>query len=439
MDSGIDVELLMDIKRAFTLLELDETASLAQVKLAYRDLAAVWHPDRHRHNPRLTSKAHARMQELNRAFEVVAGYLADAVDDRPQQSPQEGACPECGHPVGLGEDVLCSRCLARQEKAVSKFQINYNLLGLARMLATGVVTAIFVGLVLLVVYGGIFPGSRSGESIREVAMNIGFPAGGERKLTNIFKVDHFNVYERPELLQLQRDLAAIGYSVGPIDGIIGPLTLDAVNRLYTDFPAQSPGTSPGEVLRFAAMHGQVAAVYSNWKEIAGTGLLEEWVKRRNEHVGITQTVDDPQRLIRLLDLFSFDRAAPDALLLPATEILFTAGNEQGIELLISARSAANHQLLKVVDPLTGRLLLAAFVRSGQVLVTSLPVGLYELRRVNGPVWYGKRFLFGVETVHCSGGQKGRLEIQGKGRQHLELVDCRQNEEKADSPLSLFVF
>lgn len=441
----------MDVKHAFKLLELDETATLSEVKLAYRDLASVWHPDRHLHNPRLTSKALARMQELNKAVEVASKYLTSTADERPQQRNQEAACSEqtscqeCGHPLNAGQGGLCSSCLASKpgqqgQKTESTFHINYDLLAIARVLATGGLAAIFVGLVLLVVYGGIFSGHGSEESNRDISAGLGAPAGGQRELTKKFEVDHFNVYEQYELLQLQRDLAAIGYTVGPVDGIIGPLTLEAVNRLYSDFFALTPIAEPGDVLRFAGIHSQVAAVYGDWKEIACSGLLEEWMKQQTEHFQYVPAGDDPRRLIRLLDLFSFDRADPAALPLPATEVLYTAaGEEKGNELLISARTATGHQLIKVVDPTTGRVLQVAFVRSGQVLITSLPVGRYELRRVSGLQWYGKRFLFGADTVHCSGGREGWLEIQKAGRLHLELADCSQDEDRTHSPLSLFVF
>lgn len=440
----------MDVKRAFALLELDETASFSQVKLAYKDLAAVWHPDRHLHNPRLTSKALARMQELNRAFEVVSDHLAASANSIQHNIQEEYgvgqvSCPECGHPVSQGEGVPCSGCRARKpeheqwgKSSPSKFQVNYDLFGFARKLAAGVLAGLFVGLVLLVVFGGIFSGSQNGAGNRADSVGQSGTAGGSGDLSEMFKVDHFNIYERHDLLQLQRNLAAIGYTVGPIDGIIGPLSLAAVNRFNSDFSTLTPISTPGEVLQFAAMHGEIASIYTNWREIASTGLMEEWLSRRGDQLRKGTGIETRQRLVRMLDFFSFERAAPAALPLPATGELFTAGDGQGVGLLVSARKATRHQLVKVVDPETGRVQLAAFVRSGQVLVTALPEGSYELRRVSGLQWYGKRFLFGTETAHC-GRLGSRLQIGKRARQRLELVDCVHDQANAATPLSLFAF
>jgi curved DNA-binding protein CbpA len=39
----------MDIKQAYKILEIPEDSSFTAIREAYRDLAKVWHPDRHSH------------------------------------------------------------------------------------------------------------------------------------------------------------------------------------------------------------------------------------------------------------------------------------------------------------------------------------------------------------------------------------------------------
>ena len=56
------------IRRDYTILDIDPSASPAEIQQAYRDLVQVWHPDRFGHNPRLQRKAHAQMQALNTAY-----------------------------------------------------------------------------------------------------------------------------------------------------------------------------------------------------------------------------------------------------------------------------------------------------------------------------------------------------------------------------------
>ena len=66
----------MDIQRCLEILELDETASIADVTQAYKDIVNVWHPDRFTHNPRLQRKAEGKIKEINTAYETLKNYYA---------------------------------------------------------------------------------------------------------------------------------------------------------------------------------------------------------------------------------------------------------------------------------------------------------------------------------------------------------------------------
>jgi curved DNA-binding protein CbpA len=81
----------MDIERSMEVLELRPGASLEEVRQAYKDLASVWHPDRFTGNPRLRQKAEERMKEVNRAYEMLVGYL-----ETRQNGPQGIATPPGG-------------------------------------------------------------------------------------------------------------------------------------------------------------------------------------------------------------------------------------------------------------------------------------------------------------------------------------------------------
>ncbi len=50
------------------ILDLDDTASEADIRQSYRDLVMVWHPDRFAHNPRLRQKAEAKLKLFNQAY-----------------------------------------------------------------------------------------------------------------------------------------------------------------------------------------------------------------------------------------------------------------------------------------------------------------------------------------------------------------------------------
>lgn len=66
----------------YQLFELDQTASLADIKQAYKDLVMVWHPDRFAHNARLRQKAEAKLKQFNDAYEYLKQWY-----DAPRQTP----------------------------------------------------------------------------------------------------------------------------------------------------------------------------------------------------------------------------------------------------------------------------------------------------------------------------------------------------------------
>lgn len=78
----------MDIKQCYAILVVDAGASLAEVKVAYRDLAQVWHPDRFQNSPRLQAKAADQMKQINAAYEVLTKHLS-----APRTTPTQSKRP----------------------------------------------------------------------------------------------------------------------------------------------------------------------------------------------------------------------------------------------------------------------------------------------------------------------------------------------------------
>src|SRR5262249_16911619 len=92
--------------RHLAVLGLGPDASMAAVRQAYRDLVAVWHPDRFAHNPRLAAKAQERLKEINAAHawlrahpESLEGTASgDARFVRPDAPPQRTWTPPPAQP-----------------------------------------------------------------------------------------------------------------------------------------------------------------------------------------------------------------------------------------------------------------------------------------------------------------------------------------------------
>ena len=66
----------MNVNESYEILRLKPDASVEELKLAYRDLVNVWHPDRFLHNPRLKEKAERQLQEINQAYEIALQHIS---------------------------------------------------------------------------------------------------------------------------------------------------------------------------------------------------------------------------------------------------------------------------------------------------------------------------------------------------------------------------
>ena len=62
---------MSEIAKHYELLEVKGTASLEEVKEAYRGLVKVWHPDRFGGDPKLQTKAQEKLKEINAAYSTL--------------------------------------------------------------------------------------------------------------------------------------------------------------------------------------------------------------------------------------------------------------------------------------------------------------------------------------------------------------------------------
>ncbi|NDP46866.1 MAG: hypothetical protein GZ085_00475 [Sulfuriferula multivorans] len=68
-------------------------------------------------------------------------------------------------------------------------------------------------------------------------------------------------------------------------------------------------------------------------------------------------------------------------------------------LTITTRNDGYNYFVKVAHPGTTQSVSEFFIRSGESVVTQVPLGTYELKYASGKTWYGPVHMFGPETSY----------------------------------------
>jgi hypothetical protein len=110
----------MNVIKALEILGLKRNATSNEIKLAYRDLAKVWHPDRFPNDLRLRQRGEETLKIINEAYQTLQSYGLQSepgTDQRPQAANQAGRNPSpcliCGKP-GFSACWQCWDFLADQ-------------------------------------------------------------------------------------------------------------------------------------------------------------------------------------------------------------------------------------------------------------------------------------------------------------------------------------
>lgn len=93
-------------EKALDVLALENNATAAEIKEAYRDLVKVWHPDRFGNDPRLRQKAEDKLQQINDAYRVLQSPA------KPDSNP--GAAPRQRY---TGVSAVSNKATVRSNKA----------------------------------------------------------------------------------------------------------------------------------------------------------------------------------------------------------------------------------------------------------------------------------------------------------------------------------
>lgn len=101
-----------DLQRCYRTLEVEPSATFADVKRSYRTLVRVWHPDRFAHEPALEQKAQEKLKQINLAFELLELFFADNASN-PGPSQEEAKTPQAEESFAQGQKLFFGNGVAK--------------------------------------------------------------------------------------------------------------------------------------------------------------------------------------------------------------------------------------------------------------------------------------------------------------------------------------
>lgn len=367
----------MDIKQGFKILEIRETNSPEEIKSAYRDLIAIWHPDRYVHNPRLHQKANEKVKELNRAYHTVMSSLTPG---KPEDIFKKGAATTPEH-TGLQHTIQYQPKFPRK-RTRRNWALLLSVLGIGALIA---------------IYGD------AGHKIFDLIKRL--PEG---KYTKYFTrqrapspAEEVAPVQRNRILQVQRILKQRGYETGPVDGVMGENTVAALRRFQADYWLELKLDDVTHVLKALSRQEAIINQQPDWPVISTSNSFKSWID--NQAITSPQTCRDivatgsASQVASLIDWYKFDRIKPDPLPFPPNGIIKKSYHKGLAPLTIRARYDGRHYYLKLIRLSDNSEAFTAFLKSGYTLSEHVPVGKYEIKYAVGENWYGPKWLFGNQT------------------------------------------
>lgn len=351
----------MDRRSALKILHLGSNASVAEVKRSYRKLATRYHPDHNAGNSRQVKQAGQKMQELNCAYT----YLLENAANVAQNNVQEH--PDSEYPYS---------------KIITFPRFTAIVLAFLAIVAGGL---------LLYLLGDSSEKNLGGNNDRLV-----------RKTSTeeqVFSDEQVNQLSHGAVKELQQRLAALEYTIGVVDGYVGPKTMTGLQSYCTDFAVLHPCSSMASAQGSLALHAAVVAYQPEWRNIVQDEQFHRWLTEQGKIPGLQTKDMQVRELVHLIDQFRFAAVAPPRQPLPTTGVLWQERKPRhGTRLTLDAnRAGKDHFLVKLIQLSNNQDILYGFIRGGEQWEIILPPGDHQLKIAAGDTWFGKQYLFGPET------------------------------------------
>ena len=330
------------MKKYFEILELDMSASIEEVELAYKELTEAWRPENYQNLPRFKRKAEIKLNEVNDAYERIRSYLLvkasgedKMVFDLPKNPSPE---PEPGTPPAEETQPPHISAPSQRKKL---------LLGLIA------VAAVLGALMLYLISDRQTPQKQMPRPVvaqkdkpvtdsdtasppvsadhpkKESESNTAAKFSAEKRspsakptapkiptkirpdYDSLFTLEALSRYNRNpvRVKRIQNGLITVGYDTGPIDGVIGPQTTGALKQFANDRGRviETGDLFAADLTDAVLVFAEVSAKHPDWDRIIGSEDFARWLDNQKVlsayQVKKMKNSATARQVIKMLDLY----------------------------------------------------------------------------------------------------------------------------------------
>ncbi|MEJ2727622.1 MAG: DnaJ domain-containing protein [Deltaproteobacteria bacterium] len=336
------------MKKYFEILELDVSASIEEVEQAYKELAEAWRPENYQNLPRFKRKAELKLKEINDAYERIRSYLLLKASGEDQMvfdlAANSSPEPEPETPPAEATEPQKIRTSSPKKTWM---------LGL-------ITVAVVLGALVLHLSSNRPTTTTEPQTIAakkeksaDRSDSASMPVAGdhlkrESKSNSAEKfstdrqtssartaVQKTRLQKRPEfddlltqqtlsrynrdpvrVKSIQNGLITVGYNPGPIDGVIGPLTIKALKQFARDrgHLIADGDFFASDLTGGLLVFGEVSAKHPDWDRIISSEDFTRWLNNQAfmsaSQIKKLKKSATARQIIEMLDLYKSDKKAP---------------------------------------------------------------------------------------------------------------------------------
>lgn len=321
------------------------SASIEEVEQAYKELAQAWRPESYQNLPRFKRKAEIKLKEINQAYEQVRSYLLAK-----QSAEYHGDHPGVAEKLSesMKETKPAGKTARLQFRKPAYRSLSFGLIAIVAVLGTLLFYQIsdhrqpekavpeqekpapeaaslkassdhpgkepVAGPVGASDAAKKLPAAKSAEptaatSTRKQKSTLKKKAAYDVPLKQSV-LDQTN-QDPDRVKRIQKNLIASGYYTGPLDGIIGPQTTDALKQFAGDEALEGNCLFADDLTGAVLLYAEIAATHPDGPKIICSSDFAFWLDGQTHFQAIDiqylKKSATTQQVIDILDRFKSDK------------------------------------------------------------------------------------------------------------------------------------